>query len=135
MKPPKIIAVDFDGTCVTHEYPAVGREIGAAPVLKALADAGVKLILWTMRSGGRQGGGDPLQDAVDWFAKHEIPLFGVNSNPEQATWTQSPKAYAQLYIDDAALGAPLKEGLRGERPHIDWDAVAVMLEPLLSVPA
>jgi hypothetical protein len=29
-----IIAVDFDGTCVTHEYPKVGRDIGAVPVLK-----------------------------------------------------------------------------------------------------
>lgn len=28
-----IIAVDFDGTCVTHEFPKVGEEIGAAPVL------------------------------------------------------------------------------------------------------
>ena len=24
-----IIAVDFDGTCVTHEYPNVGKNIGA----------------------------------------------------------------------------------------------------------
>lgn len=24
-----IIAVDFDGTCVTHEFPRVGKEIGA----------------------------------------------------------------------------------------------------------
>jgi predicted mannosyl-3-phosphoglycerate phosphatase (HAD superfamily) len=45
-----IIAVDFDGTCVTHEYPRIGRDIGAAPVLKRLTDAGHKLILWTMRS-------------------------------------------------------------------------------------
>ena len=29
-----IIAVDFDGTCVTHEFPRVGAEIGAAEVLK-----------------------------------------------------------------------------------------------------
>lgn len=29
-----IIAVDFDGTCVTHEFPYVGKEIGAAEVLK-----------------------------------------------------------------------------------------------------
>jgi len=29
-----IMAVDFDGTCVTHEYPAIGRNIGAMPVLK-----------------------------------------------------------------------------------------------------
>jgi hypothetical protein len=28
-----VIAVDFDGTCVTHEYPKVGRDIGAESVL------------------------------------------------------------------------------------------------------
>lgn len=116
-----IIAVDFDGTCVTHEYPKVGRFIGAEPVLKELVDAGHKLILWTMRSD------EPLFDAVQWFAEREIPLFGVNSNPEQSTWTKSPKAYAQLYIDDAALGIPLCEGLNGERPFVNWEKVRELL--------
>ena len=45
-----IIAVDFDGTCVTHEFPRVGEEIGAAEVLKELTDKGHKIILFTMRS-------------------------------------------------------------------------------------
>lgn len=39
-----IIAVDFDGTCVTHEFPRVGKEIGAAEVLKELTDKGHKII-------------------------------------------------------------------------------------------
>ena len=26
---------------------------------------------------------DGLQDAIDWFKKHDIPLFGVNENPTQ----------------------------------------------------
>ena len=46
-----IIAVDFDGTCVSHEYPKVGKDIGAVPVLKALVEIGHKIILNTMRSG------------------------------------------------------------------------------------
>jgi hypothetical protein len=111
------IAVDFDGTCVTHEYPRVGRYIGAEPVLRELVAAGAKLVLWTMRSG------EHLREAVEWFQYRELPLFGINENPEQKSWTQSPKAYAQIYIDDAALGAPLCEGLKGERPFIDWDKV------------
>lgn len=129
MKLPDIIAVDFDGTCVTHEYPSVGRDIGAAPVLKALSEAGCKLILWTMRSRGRGDGTDPLQDAIDWFEANGIPLFGVNENPQQKIWTSSPKAYAKLYIDDAALGTPLIPGKEGERPYVDWNAVAGMLFP------
>lgn len=33
-----IIAIDFDGTCVTHEYPNIGRDIG--PVLRKLVENG-----------------------------------------------------------------------------------------------
>jgi hypothetical protein len=47
----KIIVVDFDGTCVSHEYPRVGRCIGAQKVLTRLVEDGAKLILFTMRSG------------------------------------------------------------------------------------
>jgi hypothetical protein len=113
-----IIAVDFDGTCVTHDYPEVGKEIGAVPVLKKLTQDGHQLIVWTMRSGSQ------LEDAVNWFNQHDIPLHGVQTNPTQKSWTDSPKAYAQLYIDDAALGAPLimDENL-SSRPFIDWEVV------------
>ena len=45
-----IIAVDFDGTIVTHEYPRIGRDIDAVPVLKELIENGHKIILYTMRS-------------------------------------------------------------------------------------
>jgi len=44
-----IIAIDFDGTCVTHAYPKIGKDIGAVPVLKQLVQYGHQLILWTMR--------------------------------------------------------------------------------------
>jgi hypothetical protein len=115
------IAVDFDGTCVTHEYPRVGREIGAVPVLRRIVAEGGQLILWTMRSG------DKLEDAVAWFASHQIPLYGIQRNPTQDNWTGSPKAYAKIYIDDAALGCPLKAGNVGERPHVDWDTVSRIL--------
>ena len=111
------VAVDFDGTCVTHEYPRIGRAVGAEPVLYELVKQGARLILWTMRSGKE------LADAVRWFEERNIPLWGINENPEQKTWTQSPKAYAQLYIDDAALGAPLCPGQDGEHPYVDWAKV------------
>jgi hypothetical protein len=118
-----VVAVDFDGTCVTHEYPKVGRFIGAERVLKRIVEEGGQLILWTMRSG------EHLQDAVDWFEDRGIPLYGVQRNPDQDDWTDSPKAYAKLYIDDAALGCPLKHGSRGERPYVDWDAVEQLIWP------
>lgn len=117
-----IIAIDFDGTCVTHEYPRVGRDIGAVPVLRKLVKAGHKLILFTMRSGKE------LEDAVWWFRSHDIPLYGVNINPDQESWTQSPKAYAQLYIDDAALGCPLDWDDQSGRFCVAWQEVEIMLE-------
>ncbi len=122
-----IIAVDFDGTCVTHEYPNMGKDIGAEPILKALVASGHKIILLTMRDSLE------LEDAVKWFSDREIPLFGINDNPEQYVWTSSPKVYAQLYIDAAALGCPLIHPVRPEfsmfssRPYVNWSAVAQML--------
>jgi len=108
-----IIAIDFDGTCVTHDYPEIGRHIGAVPVLKELVAAEHQLILWTMRSG------EQLAEAVDWFMNEGILLWSVNDNPTQHKWTASPKVYAQLYIDDAGLGVPLVYGLH-IRPFVDW---------------
>ena len=112
------IAVDFDGTCVTHDYPRVGKDIGATPVLKKLTDSGHQLILNTMRSG------DELADAIQWFIDNAIPLYGVNENPTQKSWTASPKVYAQLYIDDAALGCPLMfDHAISNRPFVNWELV------------
>ena len=82
-----VISVDFDGTCVTHEYPAVGKDIGAQKVLKKLVANGHRIILFTMRSGIE------LEEAKLWFARNGIPLFGVNENPEQHIWTTSPKPF------------------------------------------
>lgn len=115
------IAIDFDGTCVTHEYPEIGESIGAEQVLRKLVEAGHNLILFTMRSG--QG----LEDAIKWFMVNEVRLHGVQYNPNQASWTASNKCYAQLYIDDAALGCPLITTKGVKRPFVDWIQVEKIL--------
>lgn len=133
-----IIAVDFDGTCVTHEFPEVGEDIGAAEILKELVDKGHKLILYTMRSNRPEAGptydvniqdvtGMFLDAAVTWFAENDIPLYAVQTNPTQSNWTSSPKCYAEMYIDDAALGCPLKFDEKSARPYVDWDWVRRIL--------
>lgn len=119
------IVLDFDGTVVKHRYPAVGEDIGAVPVLKKLIKNGHRILLSTMRS-RNSAGVDTLQPALDWFAERDIPLFGVNENPEQASWTSSPKVYGDVYIDDGALGAPLKKGEEGDA-YMDWSKVAAYL--------
>ena len=118
------IVLDFDGTVVKHRYPAVGEDIGSIPVLRKLLQNGHHLLLNTMRS-HNSGGVDTLQPAIDWFAKNDIPLYGINENPGQKDWTQSPKVYGELYIDDGALGAPLKSD-NGEA-YIDWSLVSILL--------
>lgn len=112
-----VIAIDFDGTCVTHEYPNVGKDIGAQFVLKELIRNGHELILYTMRSGRE------LQDAFNWFYDNDIELWAINNNPGQKLWTKSPKIYANLYIDDAALGVPLIKDKNVERPYVNWESV------------
>ncbi len=126
------ICIDFDGTCVTHEYPMVGRSVGAEEVLRALVAKGHRLILFTMRSDRRiktiWGNTDELYltDAMNWFRDNGIELYAVQWNPEQKEWTDSPKAYAQLYIDDAALGCPLVYPAGNDpfdRPYADWKKI------------
>ena len=118
-----IIGIDFDGTCVTHEYPNIGKDIGAVPILKKIVEKGHKIMLWTMRGTRPQNDRATLEEAVDWFKKNDIPLWGINFNPSQKAsgWTNSNKQHANLYIDDAALGAPLKLDLElSPRKFIDW---------------
>ena len=126
-----IVAIDFDGTCVTHDYPEVGKDIGAVEILKQLVDNDHQLMLWTMRGNKPTDDGiNTLQAATDWFERNDIPLWGVNENPDQTQegWTNSNKQYAQLYIDDAALGCPLNYNPNyHSRPFVDWAAVERML--------
>jgi len=120
-----IIAIDFDGTMVTHEYPNVGRDIGAAEVICSWVNKGHQIILFTMRD-GRQ-----LEDAVEWCKKNKIPLYGINENPEQSGWTQSQKVYANMYIDDAGINIPLKsDKSMSLRPFVNWDEIKIIFEEM-----
>lgn len=101
--------------------PRIGKEIGAAPVLKKMTDKGIKLVLYTMRDGKL------LEEAVQWFKDNNIPLYGVNKTPGQYKWTNSPKIFANYYIDDAAIGVPLIFD-PGNKPFVDWEKLKPYLE-------
>lgn len=116
-----IIAIDFDGTIVTHAYPEIGEDAGAEPILKELVGNGCRLILYTMRSGKL------LEPAIKWFRDRNIPLHAVNENPSQSRWTSSPKIHADLYIDDNNLGCPLRFVDGEKRPVVDWGRVREQL--------
>lgn len=114
----RIICVDFDGTCVKYAYPNIGEDIGAVPILKKLSEND-KIILFTMRCNKE------LNDTIEWFKINNIPLFGINENPQQSTWTKSIKPYANLYIDDYGVGCPLIQD--NPKPYVDWIKVEQIL--------
>lgn len=116
-----IFGIDFDGTIVTHDFPEIGDPVpNALPVMKRLGYAGHHIILFTIRSG------QTLDQAVGYLKNNDIDLYGVNVNPQQKSWSNSPKPYCHMYIDDAALGCPLVEGVH-ERPFVNWLTVERVL--------
>lgn len=97
-----IIAVDFDGTLHDGQYPVIGKpKPGAAEVMRRFKNEGHYLILWSCRTG------EPLIDAVNWMAHHNIPFSRVNDhNPENVALygDAGKKVFAHLYIDDRQIG-------------------------------
>ena len=97
----KIIAVDFDGTLCTNNWPDIGEpNLSLIEWLKQEALTGTKLILWTCRTG------EMLDSARDWCALHGLYFDAVNSNVPEAIERfggDSRKIFADLYIDDKAL--------------------------------
>jgi hydroxymethylpyrimidine pyrophosphatase-like HAD family hydrolase len=110
-----IIAVDFDGTIVDHEYPGIGRDkLFAFQTLRELDKLGARLILWTIRTGKE------LDEAVEYCRMNGIEFYAVNKNyPEEIfDETVSRKINADIYIDDKNIG-----GFPG------WSGVWQMLMP------
>lgn len=96
------IAVDFDGTIVTHNYPDIGKEIPfAIETLKMLIKDHHRLILWSVREG------DLLQEAVDWCKERGVEFWAVNKDyPEEKSDNNnySRKIKADYFIDDRNIG-------------------------------
>ena len=96
-----IIAVDFDGTIVDHEYPEIGKpKLFAFETLKAMQEQGHQLILWTYRVGKY------LDKAVEYCKENGIEFYSVNRNYPEEVYddTISRKIIADVYIDDRNVG-------------------------------
>lgn len=135
----QLLNIDVDGTVVTHAFPELGLNIGAEFVLRDLVKNGHKLIVFTMRCDHDfeptsdqpdiiAQGGPYLTHAINWFEFHDIPLYGIQKDPEQHKWTSSPKSYARYMIDDSALGTPLLFVPQlSSKKFVDWIEVSLLL--------
>src|SRR6056297_3001386 len=98
------IAVDFDGTIVEDNYPAIGKELPfATGVLKRLQSDGHQLILWTHRNR------EQLEEAVMFCKNRGLEFYAVNNNypgesKEPCSWQ---KIRADIFIDDQNVGGIL----------------------------
>jgi hypothetical protein len=94
-----IIAVDFDGTIVEHEFPRIGPEIeGAFFYLRKLQEDGHRIVLWTCRDGSY------LVDAMELLQNEGIHPVAANSNDPNFGFEASRKIYYDILIDDRSLG-------------------------------
>lgn len=111
-----VIAVDFDGTIVTHKYPQIGEELeGAFSTLKDLQEAGFIIDLWTIRDG------DLLDEAVNFCKEHGIEFHAINNNEPKEEFLpkyMSRKIFADYYIDDRNIGG-----------FIGWNNIRKILLP------
>lgn len=120
-----VIAVGFDGTCVTNEYPNVGEHIGAAQMLSRFVLRGHKIVLNTTRVNMGKNR-MYLYDAIRWFQDNGIPLYSIHGFAVGKT--NASKCRADLYIDARGIGCPLIWGDH-HMPYVDW----VKVEKLVSL--
>lgn len=102
-----IIAVDFDGTLCTPNYPYAGQpNTYLLNVLTQLKKAGkAELILWTCRTN------EALKFAVDWCRERGLEFDAVNENLPRIVEQfggDNRKVFANVYIDDASVDYSLE---------------------------
>lgn len=123
------IACDFDGTIVTHEYPAIGEEIpGALRTLKEMQQKyGCKLILWSVRDEGHG-----IEEAVEWCRERGLEWDAVNENVEPIQGLAQHKVLATVYIDDRGMGTVMRNGEK-DLDADTWDSIKLHLKKMVGM--
>jgi hypothetical protein len=97
-----IIAIDFDGTLHTGQWPEIGAPAPyAVEVMKRLKADGHYLIIWTCRENETQTA------MVNWLLEKGIPFDRINDNSADNTKRfggNARKVNADVYIDDKQVG-------------------------------
>ena len=121
------IYLDFDGTVVEHQYPALGAENPhAIRVIRALQDIGHAFILNTYRADLNDGS---LEEALAFLndSAHGLDTISKSTakkiHPGPFDLTESLR-FEKLYIDDIAEGSPLiPNRMVANGFMVDWLAV------------
>lgn len=95
-----IVAIDFDGTIVKHEFPKIGPLLpGAKEKINFWYDNNLfAIIIWTCR------GGKYLEEMKEFLDKEGIKYHKINENAfPSKDFNPYPKIYADFYIDDRAV--------------------------------
>ena len=98
-----IIAVDFDGTIVEHQFPEIGKMVhGAYEALTKLRENGHTLVLWTCRNNidPALNGRKVLDEAIEFLQLQGLKFDAVNKNSISIDFCPVPKIYADIYLDD-----------------------------------
>jgi hypothetical protein len=104
-----VLAIDFDGTITTE--PDMGHELVLQPeckrVLQRLNHDGIRLCLWTCRTGPH------LQEAIEFLEKEDLywVFDSINDQLPEVNEKYAPnvarKIGADFYIDDKNLMAEI----------------------------
>jgi hypothetical protein len=126
------ILLDFDGTCVEHIYPEIGRcNFGCIEVIDKLQKAGHKIILNTLRS---ELNPVSFKKSIEWFDKaymfllkrdldfslKPIEVSPVKIHPVAWNLDYFMKS-GTIMIDDQSFGIPLKRAVMSNGYMVDWD--------------
>lgn len=127
-----LIYLDFDGTCVVHAYPNIGKyNPGCLEVIKKLQDAGHDIILNTMRSEFNNGS---LEQALNWFdnawffTKNDDfnlkPIKSTDKKYHPCPWNwETFFSNNIVMIDDISLGIPLIKSSMNNSMMVDWSKI------------
>lgn len=106
-----VIAIDFDGTIVSDNYPLIGEFLPNAKqvIIRLSRKEDIELVLWTCRSEER------LQKAIEFLYINGILdcFTAINDNVPYIkekfgdSIHNSPKIFADLYVDDKAYNADI----------------------------
>ena len=105
-----VIAIDFDGTIVEHDFPRIGAlKPWAKSVINKWYDMGYKIIIWTCRNNHEPDHPEwdqaPISAVREFLMKEGVKFHGINQQqPGLGFYLEARKIFANVYIDDRNMG-------------------------------